>query len=258
MATENNNLLVVGAGRLGVLVAHLWRSSYPTARIECVTRTTNNHESLTEDGFVATTIETDNNSTYPYVLFCAPPGDDYALHVANARKRTCPGGRFVFTSATSVYVDKGAVNENSPLADTARAKRLLDAEAVVGNDGVVVRLGMLYTAEIGAHSWWLKRGRVDGAPTCVYNSIHYQDAASMCVATLRTSGIEGFKLIGTDGVPHTAHEICSAGREHHDFRQFAMPTFGSGGPEKRVDNSWSRSTLEWEPKWKSYVAFLRG
>ena len=250
-------MLVVGAGRLGLLVARAWRTSYPTARIECVTRSTKSHESMIADDFIVATTTTQDDSKYPYVLFAAPPGDDYALHVANAKKRTCPGGRFLFTSATSVFVDSGNVTEQSPLGDTARAKRLLDAEAAVGDDGVVLRLGMLYTAEIGAHAWWLKRGRVDGAPSCVYNSIHYEDAARMCVVALRKKGVEGMKLIGTDGTPHTAHEICAAGRQLDGFKHFEMPEFGSGGPQKRVDNTWSRAQLEWEPKWNSYAEFLR-
>ena len=63
--------------------------------------------------------------------------------------------------------------------------RMLSAEeAVLGRDGIVIRLAGLYTKERGAHSFWLRNGTVDAAADGCLNLLHYEDAAGAALAAI--------------------------------------------------------------------------
>ncbi len=53
---------------------------------------------------------------------------------------------------------------------------------VVQAGGCVVRLVGLYHANRGAHTYFLKLGKVSRPPTYTVNLIHYEDAADLCLA----------------------------------------------------------------------------
>lgn len=48
--------------------------------------------------------------------------------------------------------------------------------------GNVVRLAGLYHAQRGAHTYFLRAGRVQRAGDAVVNLVHYEDAARLAVA----------------------------------------------------------------------------
>ncbi len=64
-----------------------------------------------------------------------------------------------------------------------RRRRLLAAEsAVLGAGGCVVRLAGLYHARRGAHTFFLKAGRVERWGGYTVNLLHYEDAALLTAA----------------------------------------------------------------------------
>lgn len=261
-ACAENGLLVVGAGDLGARVARLWRERHAEAPIVCATATPKRHKSLRAAGYTAT-LATDLREPAENVVFCAPPGQpdisEYAGVVraaANLARR-----RFVMTSTTAVLAPGHLVHENSRIADTPRAEGLAAAEnaAVRSRFGLVIRLAGLYSLERGAHQYWCRTGKVAAGPDGVLRLLHYDDAASVVVTAISADHdvVAGQRFIATDGTPVSRKQIIDAAREHPMYAGFDMPTFGEGGASKRLNNNWSKARLGWEPRYKSFVEFMR-
>ena len=62
--------------------------------------------------------------------------------------------------------------------------RLIAAEeSVLSRGGSVVRLAGLYSMDRGPHTFWLKNGTVSSNADGLVNTLHYDDAARVAVAT---------------------------------------------------------------------------
>lgn len=253
-----HDLVVVGAGALGLRAARLWRASRPDATILCATWTEKRHEEIAEAGFdVTLASELDEGE---HVLFCAPPskaGPIYAQCVADAAKLA--SRRFLFTSSTAVYKDVPEVKEDSELSDSSRAKRLLEAEAaaLAAANGRVIRLGGLYDGGRGPHAAWLRGGTCSGGEEGMLNMIHYDDAAAAVVAALNASEDKGKVFLAVDGNPLTRKELVTIALKHPRFDHFLENSWGSGGHVKRIDSSWTYQQLEWMPCWSSFEHFMQ-
>ncbi|GMN46495.1 hypothetical protein TIFTF001_015670 [Ficus carica] len=68
-----NDLLIVGPGVLGRLVAQKWRQEHPECQIRGQTVTADHHEELIEMGINPSLKGTETTNKFPYVIFCAPP-----------------------------------------------------------------------------------------------------------------------------------------------------------------------------------------
>ncbi|KAG2240966.1 hypothetical protein Bca52824_096931, partial [Brassica carinata] len=68
-----NDLLIVGAGVLGRLVAEKWREEHPDCQIIGQTVTINHHNELEKLGIKPALKETEFDGKFSYVIFCAPP-----------------------------------------------------------------------------------------------------------------------------------------------------------------------------------------
>ena len=143
-----SDLLVVGAGVLGMLVARTWSQSHPKARVTLKFRTekAERRAELEREGFSVISEEGGETCCAPLVVFCAPPTGN--THYAEDIKSTleshwtdnCPDSLMVFTSSGSVFRENtgGQVDELSATVETERATALLDGEeAVVRGDGCV-------------------------------------------------------------------------------------------------------------------------
>lgn len=101
---SSKDLLVVGAGDLGIRIAKGWQHLHPSARIVGETKTEAFHALLRDAGITPALAGT-RNHLLPYVVCCVPypyRGDpNYKNIVQAATKRA--SRRFVFTSSTSVY-----------------------------------------------------------------------------------------------------------------------------------------------------------
>lgn len=239
-----------------------------------ITKTINRHAEILQsvgahDGrFRVKVYEEVEGQTFKDVVFCAPPSGsgDYSGAVKDAASKlwagSNAGGTFVFTSSGAVFggTDGEEVNEKSPLTDTPRAQRLIDAEkAVQSNGGAVLRLAGLYLLERGAHNYWLTSGKdVDGRADGIINLLHYDDAAGACLAALKASVGDGTYLV-SDGRPITRKEICEAALKAKLYAGKAMPAFlgTDSDPRGKVyDGSWTNDALKWKPRYASFAEFM--
>ena len=275
-------IMIVGAGVLGRLAADEWRtaaavSSGPAAEVACVVigvvrKADEARDAELRAEGIAPRIRADVDASkdkYPYVLFCASPGgnDDYAGSVKSALKlwdKDAPEGAFVFTSSAGVYAEDagGVVTEESPVdEESPRAARLLEAEeAVIAAGGTVVRLAGLYLAERGAHNYWLTtENEIKQRPDGLINQIHYRDAARCAVAAL-LRGAPGDVLLAADDKPLTRAQICEEARRAPKFADRPQPTFSgdaeTSGVGKVLDSSYTRESISWEPRFKTFADFV--
>ncbi|CAA0839931.1 NAD(P)-binding Rossmann-fold superfamily protein [Striga hermonthica] len=138
-----DDLLIVGPGVLGRIVAEKWRE----------TLTTDHHDELIKMG-ISPFLKggTQVASKFSQVIFCAPPYGtaDYPGEVREATLSWNGEGSFLFTSSSAPYDcnDNGDCDEDTPVVPIGRSPRtdnLLKAEKVVLEaGGCVVRLAGLY------------------------------------------------------------------------------------------------------------------
>jgi len=161
----HNDLLIVGPGVLGRIVAEMWKQEYPGCKVCGQTATTDHHSELTDIGIIPSLKGSTIGPKFPYVIFCAPPyrSEDYAgdlrqwncvkvvMNDPSVESSNWNGeGSFLFTSSTAVYdcSDNGLCSEDSPCVQIGQSPRtyvLLKAENVVLEaGGCVLRLVGLY------------------------------------------------------------------------------------------------------------------
>lgn len=256
-----DELLIVGAGTLGALVAEQWRAARPGARVVAETRTPTRHAALRELG-VEPMLAREGAGKFSRVAFCASPkgNEDYVGDVRAAAARVSDGGRFVFTSSGGVYNRAGVLTEDSAVAGGERREMLLAAEreALAIDGGAVLRLAGLYSLLRGGHNFWFGKGSA-GPGDGVINQVHYSDAAAAVVAALALHTLpEKRVFLIADGVPMTRRSICETVHRHPAFRERERPVFeeDTGAESKRYDNSWSRQALGWTPQYSSFEDFV--
>eukprot|EP00985_Skeletonema_marinoi_P034575 scaffold44279_cov153-Skeletonema_marinoi.AAC.1 len=270
------DIAVVGCGVLGTSLCKqlLSHPDFATRSITAITKSTARHDDIRKqvlqsdvdsDRFAVKTLDDvleTSSLAFQDVVFCAPPSgfDNYPSAVKEAAEKLWAAdksGSFVFTSSGGVYegLDGEIVDESSPTLDpetNPRSGRMIYAEQeAVALGGCALRLAGLYTLERGAHSYWLKKcqetgvqGREDG----IVNLLHYDDAASACLAALKVGPTVNSKrtFLISDGNPTTRKGICESALKCAAYSQYEMPRFL--GPEdglkgkiydgsKRVDNS---------------------
>ncbi|KAB2009702.1 hypothetical protein ES319_D10G185500v1 [Gossypium barbadense] len=259
-----NDLLIVGPGVLGRLVAEKWREEHPGCQIYGQTVTTDHHNELISLGINPFLKETKTDQKFPYVIFCAPPSKtpDYAGDIRLAALSWNGEGSFVFTSSSAPYDcnDNGPCDEDTPTVPIGRSPRtdaLLKAEKVVLEfDGCVVRLAGLYKMDRGAHSYWLHKGTVDARPDHILNLIHYEDAASLSVTILKKK-LRGRIFLGCDNHPLSRQEVMDLVDKSGKFDKKFQGFTGTSDPlGKKLNNSNTRKELGWEPKYPSFAHFL--
>ncbi|KAL5983900.1 hypothetical protein ACLOJK_017998 [Asimina triloba] len=115
-----NDLLIIGPGVLGRMVAEKWRQEHPGCEVFGQTMTVDHHEELVEIGINPSVKGSKISRQFPYVIFCAPPSRsaDYPGDVRNKWERDAASswngeGSFLFTSSTAAYdrSDNGPCDE---------------------------------------------------------------------------------------------------------------------------------------------------
>ncbi|KAH9621272.1 hypothetical protein KSS87_011538 [Heliosperma pusillum] len=235
---ERNDLLIVGPGILGRLVAHQWRLEYPECQVYGQTATTDHHGELVEIGIVPSVKGTRLPRQFSYVIFCAPPSRDmdYAADVRDAFSCWNGEGNFVFTSSSAPYdcADNGYCDEDTPVVPIGRSQRtdvLLKAENVVlEHGGCVLRLSGLY--------------------------ISLMDAASLAIVIMKKN-LRKRIFLGCDNHPLSRQEIMDLVNQSGKFsKKFEAFTGVDGVLGKRLNNSKTREELGWQPKYPSFAHFL--
>ncbi|XP_019198843.1 PREDICTED: uncharacterized protein LOC109192594 [Ipomoea nil] len=264
VAIGANDLLIVGPGVLGRLVAEKWREEHPGSQIFGHTITTDHHDELIQMGIKPSLKENKFFDKFPYVIFCAPPSrtEDYPADVKEAALNWNGEGCFLFTSSSAPYdcFDNGPCNEDSPDVPIGRSPRtdvLLKAEkAVLEFGGSVVRLAGLYKADRGAHTFWLSKGTLEIRPDHILNLIHYEDAASLAVVILKKK-LRSRIFLGCDNHPLSRQELMDLVNKSGKYSQKFKGFTGTSDPlGKKLNNSKTRAELGWEPKYPSFAQFL--
>ncbi|CAN6824305.1 unnamed protein product [Brassica oleracea] len=246
-----NDLLIVGPGVLGRLVAEKWREEHPDCQIIGQTVTANHHDELEKLGIKPALKETEFDRKFSYVIFCAPPSQspDYAAELRTAASKWNGEGSFLFTSSSAPFdcFDNGECNEDSPVVPLGKSPRtdvLLRAEQVV------------LEKTRGAHNYWLNKETVDARPDHILNLIHYEDAASLAVAIMKKKA-GGRIFLGCDNHPLSRQAVmdlmAQSGKYDKKFKGF---TSTSGPLGKKLNNSRTRAEIGWEPKYPSFAQFL--
>ncbi|TVU20876.1 hypothetical protein EJB05_30477 [Eragrostis curvula] len=283
-----NDLLIVGPGVLGRIVAEKWQKEHPGCKVFGQTASTDHHSELANIGIIPSLKCSNISQKVPYVIFCAPPSrsDDYPGDARVATSNWSGEGSFLFTSSTALYdcSDNELCNEDCPSVPIGRSPRtdvLLNVENVVLDaGGCVLRLAGLYISSImdicyfynisltwthkidrGAHTFWLRKGTLDSRPDHVVNQIHYEDAASLAIAIMKKRPW-GQIFLGCDNEPLSRSLITIFSTSNSVVRlckviYCAMLSFGTDGPlGKRMENSKTRAEIGWEPKYPSFREFL--
>lgn len=265
ISTEVKDLLVIGPGVLGKLVAGLWMKEFSGCSVAGQTVTTNHHEELQSLGIKPLLKGNHNEQRFPFVVFCAPPSgsSDYAGELRLAAEQWNGEGVFLFTSSSAVYdcMDNGDCDEDTPIVSLGRSPRtdvLLRAEReVLQAGGTVVRLAGLYTKERGPHAYWAKKGIVDARPDHILNLIHYEDAASLCVTILK-KGFRKEVFMGCDNHPLSRQEVMDIVNESGKFEDKFEAFTGVDGPlGKKMNCNRTRSKTTWQPKYESFASFIQ-
>uniref|UniRef100_A0A453AAU6 NAD-dependent epimerase/dehydratase domain-containing protein n=1 Tax=Aegilops tauschii subsp. strangulata TaxID=200361 RepID=A0A453AAU6_AEGTS len=225
-----NDLLIVGPGVLGRLVAEKWLKEHPGCKVFGQTASTDHHSELTDIGIIPSLKGSTISQKAPYVIFCAPPSrsDDYPGDLRVAASNWNGEGSFLFTSSTALYdcSDNRLCNEDCPSIPVGRGPRtdvLLRAENVVLEaGGCVLRL----------------------------------DAASLAIAIMKKRP-RGRIFLGCDNKPLSRKEIMDAVNKSGKFDTKFQGFTGTDGPlGKRMENSKTRADIGWEPQYPSFTEFL--
>ncbi|CAL5347065.1 unnamed protein product [Camellia sinensis] len=250
-----NDLLIVGPGVLGRLVAQKWRERYstyscgqehPGCQIFGQTVTTDHHDELIKIGINPSLKETKATHKFPYVVFCAPPSrtPDYPGDVREAVSSWSGEGSFLFTSSSAPYDcnDNGSCDEDSPVVPTGRSPRtdvLLKAEkAVLESGGSVVRLAGLYISFMKMQ-----------VMRFTYIKVHMFIGWRKVLLTL---------VQITSSILYTTRQqimdlVNKSGKFSKKFESFT----GTSDPlGKKLNNMKTREELRWEPKYPSFAQFL--
>ncbi|XP_048136161.1 uncharacterized protein LOC115748517 [Rhodamnia argentea] len=263
-AVGQNDLLIVGPGVLGRLVAERWREEHPGCQIYGQTVTPDHHDELVNIGIIPSLKGMKTAQRFPYVIFCAPPSrtPDYPGDVRLAALSWNGEGSFLFTSSSAPYDcnNNGNCDEDSPVVPIGRSPRtdvLLKAEAVVMEiGGCVIRLAGLYKEDRGAHSYWLEKGTVEVRPDHILNLIHYEDAASLSVAIMKKK-LRSRIFLGCDNHPLSRQEVMDIVEKSGKFSKKFQGFTGTNDPlGKKLNNLKTRAEIGWEPKYPSFSQFL--
>ncbi|XP_057992430.1 uncharacterized protein LOC110647458 isoform X3 [Hevea brasiliensis] len=144
-----------------------------------------------------------------------------------------------------------------PFGRSPRTDVLLKAEKVVlESSGCVLRLAGLYKEDRGAHVYWLKKGTAEVRPDHILNLIHYEDAASLSVAILKKK-FRGRILLGCDNHPLSRQEVMDLVAKSGKFSKKFEGFTGTSDPlGKKLNNMKTREEVGWEPQYPSFTHFL--
>ncbi|KZV33277.1 hypothetical protein F511_05400 [Dorcoceras hygrometricum] len=133
-----DDLLIVGPGVLGRIVAEQWRKEHPGSQIYGQTRTSDHHDELIQMGISPSLKGMQVTHKFPYVIYCAPPyqSPDYPGDVREATLNWNGEGSFVFTSSSAPYdcSDNGSCDEDAASLSIAILKKNLRGRIFLGCD----------------------------------------------------------------------------------------------------------------------------
>ncbi|KAJ8900843.1 hypothetical protein NDN08_000142 [Rhodosorus marinus] len=250
-----DNLLIVGCGKLGQRVGKIW--SERSDLVVGETRTNRSHAELRLSNIKPQLKGENKDAKFSNVLFSANAVgdvDEYLLDVHLALDRWDEQGTFLFTSSGAVYSQANGkpVTEDSQtyeLGFSERTDRLLKAEkAVRERGGNVVRLSGLYKRrQHWDHQMWIDLAKESGGDFWV-NILDYDDAATLVSLILsRAPKLDSSLFLGSDGRPVLLRSLAQyVGSVQGSLPLELPPKKEPSG--KMYDNRRTRQWLGWEPQ----------
>ncbi|KAK6254569.1 hypothetical protein QUC31_016298 [Theobroma cacao] len=262
-----NDLLIVGPGVLGRLVAEKWREENPGCQIYGQSVTTDHHHELMTMGINPFLKGNKTDQKFPYVIFCAPPSKtpDYPGDIRMAALSWNGEGSFLFTSSSAPFdcYDNGPCDEVGwtlyiLFSDLNYEEICIHASWTCGCNQYCIHddLNFSYKLDRGAHFYWLQKGTVDCRPDHILNLIHYEDAASLSVTILKKK-LRVQIFLGCDNHPLSRQEVMDLVEKSGKFSKKFEAFTGTSDPlGKKLNNTKTRQELGWEPKYPSFANFL--
>ncbi len=249
------HLWVWGAGELGGRVARTWNEN--GGPVTPLTKSDSRHDTLRADGLVPRQ-GMPNKMDERDVLLISIAGTAALDKAVEQLSEQPPPARVVITSSTGYYGEQGGlISATTPPGTTERALEVAAMETRfkewAGERGVVIRLGGLYRQGRGPLNVMKKRGNapIGAKADRVIPLLHYDDAASACVAALRVENPRSEYLVVSPPCP-TRHEFYLAASV---ILQLPLPSFGdpSGLPRAEYDVGDTVRDLGYDPqhpKWQ--------
>jgi len=264
-------VLIFGAGTLGLAVAQHLKSVSPDARILATTKSERNHAKLLDAGAEPHVGLPEGCDQVDSVFFAITPNiETYHDELRTALDAwTGPPGKFVYASSVGVY---GAPSEDGAVADESTpvnalsspspfaAKQLLAETMVLAAGGTVLRYGGLYSLEPDRNSFYMKGGDLKIRGDRLISLVSYPDAARAVAEVLESAPnrVSGEVFVVNDGHSYTIAETFRAAMTAGKFAPCdAMPTFvEEGSVGRRFDTAKIRS-LGWAPRIPSFQEYCK-
>ena len=187
-----SRLIIWGSGELGMRVALRWlQTGHPVLGF---TRSIQRHSDLKAAGIEPATGSPEALLRSDDCLLLAIPGHtNQQAAVEQLHKAQVPiPSRSIFISVSGYYgAAPGLIAVNSPPGEDGRSASIVAAEQAfwdwAGNQGVILRLGGLYSLTRGPFAALARRGKVTRrtAADKTMALIHYDDAAAAIMAALK-------------------------------------------------------------------------
>jgi nucleoside-diphosphate-sugar epimerase len=266
------DLLVVGAGTLGIRLIEEYKATYPNSRIVACTNTTARHAHLTGLGAEATlTLPT---TPFPSVVFLPTPNAKDFQSLCKQALDLWAGqeeGAFIMASSIGVFAknapEGSKLTESAPVnASSSNFSRTLLAaeEQVLGRGGTVMRIAGMYNLRKGRNSFFLKGGDIMRRSDAYINLVGYADVVSAAIKITQQppTKVSGQVFIICDGHEQTVESVYIKGHECLRFlgEQPAAVRFTGGRHTEQtrgalMDNTKTREVLGWSPRVKSFEEY---
>jgi len=267
------DLLIVGAGTLGMRLIAEYRDKYPAAKIVACTNTTKRHEDLIALGAHPTTSLPSEG--FPNVAYLTTPNapDYVGLCAKSLDLWTGPAeeGSFILSSSVGVFAKKGVEEGTKITEDCATdptssnfTRVLCAAESqVLQKGGSVMRIAGMYNLRKGRNSFFLKGGEVKRRGDAYIGLVGYSDVVQAAMKIIEAPAVKvgGEAFVIADGYVQTVESVFEHG--HATLKSLGedpVPaTFTGQEPTRGVlyDNHKARTTLQWSPSVESFAEYCR-
>jgi len=264
------DLLIVGAGTLGMRLIEEYKEQYPSARIVACTNTTKRHDDLAALG--AEPVLSLPVRAFPNVVFLATPNaKDYVELCKQSLKAwegPAEGGSFIMSSSIGVFAkglpEATRVTEHAATnASSSNFSRTLVAaeDEVLGKGGTVMRIAGMYNLRKGRNSFFLRGGDIKRRADAFIGLVGYADVvqAALLITKAAPEKVSGEVFIICDGQEQTVESVFQNGHaalrylgEHPDEVNFSGVEASKG---LLYDNSKLKLALAWEPSIDSFKQY---
>ncbi|KAL0310188.1 UNVERIFIED_CONTAM: hypothetical protein Scaly_2952400 [Sesamum calycinum] len=232
-----SDLLIVGPGVLGRIVAEIWRKEHPGSQVYGQTLTTDHHDELIKLGISPCLKGTQVTHKFPYVISVLLHPEIQIILVKSALS-------YCLCFLTRCEV----LNGNYEIQFRPR----IELHHRVGKCKMHEKEATLKWNGEGSFLFTSSSANYD----CSDNGYCDEDAASLAITILKRK-LHGRIFLGCDNNPLSRQEVMELVNKSGKYNQKFEGFTGTTGPlGKKLNNSKTRAELGWEPKYPSFAQFL--